>query len=205
MRKRPTLIVAFYSEGSRTGKDTAATYYRKAVERAGFTVSQSGFADEAKLVCADALGIGGTRQSRIAEVDRIKVSGHVWFSYRASDAVALSPLRISGRDFIIGLCGDTSGKHGIRRLDQEFWIRHAFEAIPEDSDMHLFTDLRFHPEATAVHKRGGIILEVRRGAGELHNEDRIEANWVVENNGTLIELREQIEQIAALGIATLRN
>lgn len=190
------MIIGFYSYCSGVGKDTAAQMLAEILEARGASVTCRGFADEMKLVCADALGIReGTREERIAQIDRLKLYGEVqWFDDYPDEIEAKSGI-VTGRDFIIGVGGNTAGDYGIRRLDQQFWIRHALDY---DTDYLLMTDLRFTPEAVAVREHGDLV-EIQREPNLGHNnEDRIVCRWTLDNNGSLEDLHENVEILASM-------
>ena len=176
------MIVALYSYTSQSGKDTVADFIENWARMEGKTVTRSAFADEMKVVCADALGMKAPREHQIRFIDDIKLNGYVR-SFTKDPSLAVT--HHDGRDFIIGLA------ESIRRLDPMFWIQHA---IPPEADVQLITDLRFTPEAREVRWLGGKIISVFRPDTIHRNEDELPDDWIdqhVINNADLetLELR----------------
>lgn len=189
-------IFGFYSFKSRSGKDTAARFFQDELEARGHTVATTAFADVMKIVAADALGITGDDATKIALIDAIKEEGQV--SWRTGLTGFTTGTR-SGRDFIIGLAGGSDQTYGMRRWQQTIWIDLCLDAVPDlDADYLLITDMRFKPEAQAVWDRRGWVIDVQSSARGVHkNEDSLEyRDFVVNNDGTLIALRERMIQLA---------
>lgn len=87
----------------------------------------------------------------------------------------------------------------------EVWIR-AWENLigPPDQPV-VCTDCRFLNEAGAVHRMGGTIIRIvnpRIEAGDTHQSememDRISADYVVLNDGNILDLQNQIEELLDL-------
>lgn len=185
------MLIAIYAHGSRAGKDTTGDYIAELARARGLEVDRRAFADKMKLVAARALGLQGDDAERVAMVDDIKLNGEVGsFVTRTGQGCAAV---IDGRDFIIGLA------EGIRALAPAFWIDQALypDWSGRDDHLTLLTDLRFLPEATAVHDLGGFVIEVMRPDAELHNEDLL-PEWAIDavviNDGTLEDLRSRAER-----------
>lgn len=105
----------------------------------------------------------------------------------------------------------TLGTEWGRALHPEFWIRIALrdaKSFEEDGCTVVFTDLRYLNEANAVREAGGVIIRVERdgtglqGAAGAHASEQegrlIVPNHVVENNGTLADLRARAREILGL-------
>jgi hypothetical protein len=159
-----------------------------------------------KVVCADALGYEGTREQKVAFVDRLKLHGHVLAPIRVpmtinvgGDPVFQHPIReVEGRAFIIGLLGSPGKGNGIRGLDEGFWTRQVIDRAREAKERGAWTvisDMRFLEEQEAIHQAGGWIVEVIRPHGSLgrHNEQRVRVDHVIVNDGSLDDLRGQVE------------
>lgn len=181
------MLVAFYSHGSRAGKDTAGFCALEWAEEQGIAMTKYAFADAMKFVVARALGITDIDDtSTLATVDTIKLNGTIVTQTPAAPNMS----SVSGRDFIIGIA------EGIRQLDHTFWIRNATGASQEqmrllsNSSQHLvlFTDLRFQTEADYINEMGGYVIEIQRPGMPRFNEDRIDDPSifdVVHNDDTL--------------------
>lgn len=195
-------IVAFYSYNCYAGKDTAALMLAEKLDLPGVTVGSTAFANVMKIVAADALGVRGSDEEKIAVMDILKTNGDVTGLYWPDDG-GTQELYVQGRDFIIGMAGGTDQTYGLRRWRQNIWIDLCLENAPE-CDVLLITDLRFQPEADAVRERGGIVVELT-GRGEHKNEDAIEGDYVVDNSLDLAHLRAAMNHIAINWVLPLRK
>jgi hypothetical protein len=204
------MIVAFYSHASCAGKDSCADFAAAWCRGRGIACVRDAFAWDGKVVAADALGIQGTREEKVAAVDRIKNDGYVlWRSglvveHKLDDG-SMFPTRegdaVSGRDFLIGLLGDPERRTGIRGLDEKFWTHQVLNRDvnrPYDS-VTLVSDLRFLEEAESVCETDdGVVVEVVRPDAPRFNEQRLPdrlISHVVNNDGGLDELRAQVEYV----------
>jgi hypothetical protein len=208
------MILAFYSEASGTGKDTAATYAADALTARGRNVARDAFAWDGKVVCADALGIPGTREEKIALIDEIKLYGAVsaFMEHPVKDHVETFWGQ-TGRDFIIGLLGSPGEGNGIRGLDEGFWTRQVLRRAGEHMRLGgyaahgdhggwvpgwtIVSDMRFVEEAEAVCAAGGKVVELVRdkNVGRF-NEQRLSPELIdhtIWNTGTLEDLRYNVE------------
>jgi len=93
-------------------------------------------------------------------------------------------------------------------LGKETWINLLFRDW-KPADPLVIADVRFPNEATAVRIRGGVIVRIRRGeSGAILSEDgrsmkhaseteqlAIEADYTIENNGSLEDLRARLAEI----------
>lgn len=200
------MIVAFYSQGSGTGKDSCADFAADWCRERGIAHERDAFAWDGKVVCADALGFEGTRMEKVAWVDRLKLHGEVFAPIQVLGAVTfdgvpvrMHPIRqVGGREFIIGLLGSPDKGNGIRGLDEKFWTRQVIERDarrPWDS-ITLISDLRFLEEAESVYAAYGAIVEVVRPDAPCFNEQRVpdgQIRHTISNDGGLDELRAQVE------------
>lgn len=190
-------IVAFYSQQSESGKDTATGFALEWAAEQGLAARRVSFADEMKIVCAKALGFDGTREQMIQYIDLMKLHGEV-------RSMAIPPVGHplvgrtafhyqNGRDFIIGLA------EGVRDLDRGFWTRVALD-FKEPLDLPVVSDLRFHEEADVTLAAGGQIIEIHRPGAPTYNEDRLPENQIyrrIVNDDTLDVLRENVRAAVA--------
>lgn len=100
---------------------------------------------------------------------------------------------------------------GRQQLDPQFWIRCTaltlgLHDLPRSAPVHdriVITDVRFAEEAAWIKSFGGVIARVERdGAGipgqhvsELQAQ-HIKATWRIQNNGTVDELHQHIDDMA---------
>ena len=193
------MILAFYSEASGSGKDTAADLAAKHLRERGYVVERDAFAWDGKVVCADALGIQGTREEKVVEIDRLKLSktGAVFYQAAREDGRVYHAPCVTGRDFIIGLLGSPGKGNGIRGLDEEFWTRQVVNrAAFTDADFTIVSDMRFLEEAKSVRGVDGRVVEIVRGENlGTFNEQRLPhdlVDHVIQNDGTLYELELRV-------------
>jgi hypothetical protein len=203
------VIVAFYSQSSYAGKDTCADFAACWCREREIACVRDAFAWDGKVVCADALGIEGTREEKVAAIDKLKHHGRVHFrDYPVpEDRHAMMYPAFSGqsgRDFIIGLLGDPAKKTGIRGLDEKFWTHQVLSRDvnrPYDS-ITLVSDLRFLEEAESVcYTDDGVIVEVVRPGAPTFNEQRLPTrliDHVINNDGGLDELQAQVVYVMEL-------
>lgn len=190
------MIVAFYSTSSLAGKDSCADFAAEYCRRNGVRNARDAFAWDGKTVCADALGIEGTREEKIAAIDELKIHGRV---IRSVEKITSSASwGVTGREFIIGLLGSPGVGNGIRGLDEGFWTR---QVVRRDIELGLdgytfLSDMRFLEEGKTVKDAGGVIIEVIRQGAPTFNEQRFPAEWIdleIVNDGTLDDLRNRVE------------
>ena len=98
------------------------------------------------------------------------------------------------------------GTQGFRRtIHENIWVSSLMREYKNDKQGDLpnwvVTDVRFKNEVEAIEKRGGIVIRVNRDTDstdehesetELNNH---EFNYVIDNNGSLEELIEQVKDI----------
>jgi hypothetical protein len=174
---------------ARAGKDTVADYL---AELTPGSVERDAFADRLKLIAAKALDVTfhpddvGTEAVR-RWADHIKQ--HVEIVVRGPFGTIES--KVSGRRFLQRL-----GAEGIRDvLGADVLV----DALPldRDCDLLIVTDVRFPNEAEAIRAAGGEVWRVDRPGvtGDGHvSEQRIEADRVIENDGTLDDLRDRVRE-----------
>lgn len=190
------MILAFYSEASGTGKDTAANFAAARFAAHGKRVVRDAFAWDGKVLAADALGIEGTRAEKIAMIDRLKLDGFVSWGVPWMD---FAP-KLTGREFLIGLLGTPDKHDGVRGLDDRFWtnqvLRRDEEFTADEAGYTVVSDMRFIEEAQAVKGAGGRVVEIVRNESlGRFNEQRISPDLIdhtIHNFGTLEELEREV-------------
>lgn len=187
------MIIAFYSEASGTGKDTAAGFAIKRLHRLGYAAIQDAFAWDGKVVCADALGITGTRQEKVAFIDKLKLHGFVSSSWSGNEQSFQA-----GREFIIGLLGSPGKGNGIRGLAPQFWTQQIITRAQFATGWTAVSDMRYKEEAEAVKATGGKVVEIVRGKNlGTFNEQRLPPEMIdhtIDNNGSVDDLRGAVER-----------
>jgi hypothetical protein len=92
------------------------------------------------------------------------------------------------------------GTEAYRTIDNKFWIKQLFNHIDSSGLKNvIITDGRFPDEIKAVTDRGGYHIKINRNHDiKIHNtqhtsetslDDFCDADFVVDNNGTLDELK----------------
>lgn len=97
--------------------------------------------------------------------------------------------------------------------DSQFWVRATAMALglhdlPNSAPVHdriVLTDVRFPEEAAWIKSFGGVIVRIERdGAGltgstgaHISEHQHIKSSWRITNNGTVAELHEHIDRMAA--------
>jgi hypothetical protein len=87
-------------------------------------------------------------------------------------------------------------------IDNEFWIKSLY-ANCADLDNIIIADVRFPEEVKSIKDRGGVVLRlIRDGAGagnhisETALDDYKDWDYVIENNGTLEDLFENLREFS---------
>ena len=99
------------------------------------------------------------------------------------------------------------------QFDPQFWVRATamvlgLHDLPHSAPVHdriVITDVRFPEEAAWIKSFGGVIVRIERdGAGlagstgaHISEHQHIKASWRITNNGTVGELHEHIDNLAA--------
>lgn len=162
----------------RVGKDTVA----KRLESHGF--KQIALADPIKFIAMVTFGWTDEMVYGKNGYDREKIEEEWGFSVRHA----------------LERIGTEMG----RNLHEDVWVRkviaHAKEVHPQRI---VVSDVRFHNEARAIRKNGGVIWKIvrpdfsgdARHASEMEIDD-IEANYTLHNDGTIEELEAKVDKIA---------
>jgi len=172
---------------ARSGKDTAAAFLKPL----GFEVRA--FADPLRSLthaCDPIIaGYFGDEES-------------VWYRYaEALDDIGYNEAKLAYpevREFLQRL------GNGARQVFGDlFWVEQALKGLEDPESRVVWTDCRYNNEGQAVRDAGGLIVKIeRRGTGpanafeaEHHSMPGFEFDRVIENNGSLEDLRAKIEDI----------
>lgn len=93
-----------------------------------------------------------------------------------------------------------------REFGTDFWVKVLFarcEAMAAERGCRWFVieDVRFPPEADEIHRRGGVIVHLKRpgvvlndgrNANEEDITESIQCDYVIENDGTMQQLKEKV-------------
>lgn len=89
---------------------------------------------------------------------------------------------------------------GREMFGEDFWVDQALRGTSGE-DLVTFSDVRFKSEASAIKDHGGKIIRIERdGRGPVNGHksetelDDWAFDWVVQNNGTLDELAEEVNR-----------
>lgn len=116
-----------------------------------------------------------------------------------------------------------------RRISADFWVRMWGRAVAEPlrtGQRVACDDIRFPNEVRAIHDRGGVVILVRRKGVEplarwgvlgralvrlglkfpIHPSERLDriahlADYVIDNDGTVADLRAKVAEVTALALA----
>lgn len=96
--------------------------------------------------------------------------------------------------------------HAVRdKIDPSIWCRvvmHEADRLDEEGIDVVITDVRYKNEADAIHALGGLVCRIDRGisqrlthAGEEELEDYEEWDHIIDNNGSIKDLQEQVTEL----------
>ena len=169
------------------------------------------FADKLKtLVC---LLIGYTREQLEDRVLKEKELGEEWWYYKGRNNSLIPYNKNSKRNpedlikptprLLLQLIGTDLFRE---QLHPNTWVNASFANYLNNA--WIFTDVRFPNELEAIKKRNGITIRINRGlverTGKMIQEpehisetalDNAKFDYVIENNGTIKELIEQVKKI----------
>lgn len=99
-----------------------------------------------------------------------------------------------------------------RKLQHDFWVRYVARAIsdlPDGFGLIAITDVRYPNEAEWIRANGGVIVQINRDAApdvRHHSSEQhfaeLQAEHVIDNNGTLAELEAQLATLLVSLYAT---
>ena len=169
------------------------------------------FADKLKtLVC---LLIGYTREQLEDRVVKEKELGEEWWYYKGRNNSLIPYNTNSKRNpedlikptprLLLQLIGTDLFRE---QLHPNTWVNASFANYLNNA--WIFTDVRFPNELEAIKKRKGVTIRINRGLVERTGKmiqglehisetalDNAEFDYVIENNGTIEELIEQVKKI----------
>ena len=169
------------------------------------------FADKLKtLVC---LLIGYTREQLEDRVLKEKELGEEWWYYKGRNNSLIPYNKNSKRNpedlikptprLLLQLIGTNLFRE---QLHPNTWVNASFANYLNNA--WIFTDVRFPNELEAIKKRNGITIRINRGlverTGKMIQEpehisetalDNAKFDYVIENDGTIEELIEQVKKI----------
>lgn len=182
-----------------SGKDEIANIIR---ELAGGVYEIKKFAYKVKLVASLLIGVDvekfedqefkKTNLSSEWDKNKIVEAGH-WEDYPKWEKVSMTVRELLQK---IGTDAMRGGLH------KQTWVNALFADYTKH-DSWLITDVRFENEVKSIKDRGGIVIRVNReleSNNNLHlSETALDTyrgfDYTIDNNGTLIELKQKVEQI----------
>ena len=90
---------------------------------------------------------------------------------------------------------------GRQIIHPNIWVNATFAGFDKSKDNIIITDIRFPNELEAVKNRGGITIRLERGDGDTGDHpsetalDNANFDFVVDNNGTIKELGDKLNNI----------
>jgi len=188
----------------RSGKDTT---FHLINEMYGdeFKIQQVSFA--AKLKDSAAASIGVTR----AVLEELKNDEDLYFilyrrkKLQTSNVQEDRAVRFNVREYL-----QWYGTEGHREIfGDDFWVDQALPLDKDYSDgLYVVTDMRFPNEVQRVKDLNGLCVKVERESATAHGEHASEQNldhmidYVLDNTGSLDDLRNHIAEMFDLTIAT---
>lgn len=181
-----TQIIAFgYKKGS--GKDTCGKFLNTflKLEAPDLKIKQISFASKLKDISYQLYGWGGLKR------------GIYYETHRNMKEIMLPQLKLSPRDIWIQL------GNKMREIYENSWIDYALHSIK--ADILIVSDLRFPNEGEAILENDGIVVKINRpnipqgtDPAEIMLDSWADHQWnhIIENNGTLQDLNNEIEKIA---------
>ena len=148
-----------------SGKNTFAATLRGHMATAEFNVRSAAFADHLKDVVALAYGWDRELLEGATEGSR---------EWREKDDPfwGVSPRKV---------LQDVGVK--FRQLDPDFWVRAVEKRFDDNPDKHyILTDVRFPNEFDMIRKRGGVIVQIRRGENPAWWNEAVRLNKLEEYN-----------------------
>ena len=96
--------------------------------------------------------------------------------------------------------------HAVRdKIDPTVWCRVVMveaDRLDEEGTDVVITDVRYRNEADAIHAVGGVVCRIDRGisqrlthAGEEELEDYKDWDYIIDNNGSIKQLQEQVTDL----------
>ena len=181
-----------------SGKDTVYQYIKDL--RSDLNVRRDAFADRLKLSAGRSIGIYGTDEEVLRDVNEFKERGVL--ALAMSDAGLIGV--ITGRQYL-----QFAGTEGGRNIfGESFWTEQVLDGTAgppywgqDPFDVLIITDVRFDDEAKTIVDRGGQIWEIRRPGkdGDTHaSEAGIDPTYVeviIDNDGTLDDLKVKVAEL----------
>jgi hypothetical protein len=99
------------------------------------------------------------------------------------------------------------GTECYRAIDNNFWVKQLFRVIDENEYRHvIITDIRYPDEADPIVERNGYIIKINTSrctevihgsnhSSEISMDDYNNVDFIVENDGSLLDLRNKAKQV----------
>lgn len=180
---------------ARSGKDTVAEIVG-ALLSDDLVVVREGFADKLKLSACRLFYPDATLAQALSWCEFVKTQGQLTVE-DAKQVVGIDTT-ITGRQFL-----QRYGTEAHRSVfGEDFWLDAVLPEGRDDCDVLVIPDARFENEVKRVRERGGEVWRIERAAADskdTHPSERPIPNdlvdHIVENNGTIDELRETIQRM----------
>lgn len=153
----------------------------------------------------------GPRRERFATPVRECIAILTGVSVAESQTVEGKNRHLKGWDMTVGQMLQKLGTDAVRdNVHPDAWVLAAFQRLGDDDNV-VFSDVRFPNEAEAIRGRGGFIVMVNRRAANAADSsylagrdpahasetslDGFQPDIVVDNNGTLETLRQDVDRV----------
>lgn len=183
-------MIIVISGKARAGKDTLAEIMKNKFKENYFPIA---YAYVLKKTCAEAFDL--SREQLYGDLKEVPDTRYRKMTDK-DEVVYWTPREILQH----------MGTEAYRAVDNDFWVKQLFKLIDRNKlENIIITDARFPNEINAAKERGGIHIKIQReseGAAQgkshasetsLDNYDN--ADYIVDNNGTIAELEVITEQI----------
>lgn len=180
---------------SGAGKDTSCDFLQVIARNAGFKAAKISFADPIKRACSDVYCFA-------SDVPKQAFYGTQEQKGELQEGLG----NRSGREVMQFI-----GTGGFRAITADIWVdylkKHAIVLAKYGSDLVIVSDVRFENEAATIWDMGGTIVRIVRDSadGSTHvgipnhpselEQDSIDADVEISNNGTLEELRHALRSL----------
>lgn len=185
-------MIVVISGKARAGKDTLGEIMKQKFTENYFTMA---YANELKRTCREAFDL--SREQLWGDLKEVPDK-----RYRKKlDYDADAPVYWTPREIL-----QYMGTEAYRAIDNDFWVKQLFKYVDRNNLKNvIITDARFPNEIDAATERGGVHIKIQREAegaaqGKEHaSETSLDkydnADYIVDNNGTIAELEAIAEQI----------
>lgn len=202
----PGPVFIAFSGKKQVGKDTATAIAVELLEKRGYRVAVTAFAEELKNIAINVIGISrdlvyGSNDDKenLTHVKWDKFPLDIRIKYalvkphedwpRKGFMTVREVLQVIGTDIFRDM------------IDPNVWSNAPFNKKRQNIDVVIITDCRFPNEKVVTEKRGGLVIRLERATGfqdDHYSETALDGEHfdvTYDNNGTLEDLKKFIEEV----------